>query len=411
MLKITAETLEGSWTKTIKAITEKGNLIKEDIPFVEVQDLFILYNNAFEVTYSNYVSVFGDTYLDYMSRVYSPDGDKVTGRNYFDLIYNHSGVNQVKNIVRLLEKEPLSRSAIITLANPIAEKKPCVISISFSIRNGFLSMSVFFKSSDIAKKLIPDMIEISKIHKVISQKLHIPRGHVSLHILCAQLYTSDITLLKQKLEKLKESEYFKTENIVENWDKEADRWDEYLKDPQHYVNFENGYSRYIDFMNKYINHTKNKAIALDSGSGTGVISEILNKKGYNTIGIDISPKMLSNAHRKNNVREYTLANSLDIPYEDAFFDIICSRGVLISHVGKKYTDLFLKEHSRVLKKGGYLMIDFITHFNRNELKKKKKKMFMSFNDMVRKVEEFGFEVIARSGDDTNRVNAILCKKV
>ena len=152
-------------------------------------------------------------------------------------------------------------------------------------------------------------------------------------------------------------------------------------------------------------------IALDSGCGTGIISDTLNKKGYETVGIDISPEMLANAHKKAGMRHYLLANSLDIPYADGFFNLICSRGVLLSHVGKKYVGVFIQEHRRVLKNGGMFMFDFITHFNKNETKKKISKASLTFKEVSSLLSQYGFQTLKRSGEDMNRVNTVLCKKV
>lgn len=409
---ITSETLEGVWLSGVKNILNNGNLIESEDPFFEFSNLYISYANAFEIETTQYEKVFGKIFLDYMRRVYSSSGDKESGRNYYNLIFKQNGVNQVEKVIKLLSADPLSRSAIIILSTSNTDKKPCVSEISFSIRNNLLHMTVVFKSSDFAKKFIPDMVELSKIHKQISQSLNISRGDVCALILCAQLYTSDKKVLSKVISRLRKSNFFKTEKVVENWDKEAEKWNENINNPNHYVNFENGYSRFLKFIDKEIpsvseSHSK---IALDSGCGTGVISKVLNKKGYTSVGADLSPKMLERADKRKDVRKYLLANSLDLPYGDNVFDIVCSRGVLISHVGKKYVDFFIKEHFRVLKNGGLCMFDFITHFDPSEIKKKRAKASMTFNEVSEILVSYGFEVISRSGEDSNRVNAILCKK-
>jgi len=411
MNNITSETLENIWIKSIKAILKCGLNVQEENPFTELRNLSISYNNAFDLSCKNYTDIYGHDYLDYMQRVYSANGDKESGRDYHSLIYSRSGTDQVAQAIKLLKKDPQTRSAIITLSDPTTPKKPCVLNISFSIRNNFVNMSVYFKSSDIAKKFIPDMVEISKIHKHISEQLHIPRGSVSATILCAQLYQTDLILLQKIFSKVKHSSRFKTDAVIENWDKEARNWDKYLKDPKHYVNYENGYSRYVNFLKTNIPPAMNGAVALDSGSGTGHISEILNEKGYKTIGVDISPKMLEHSHKDPSIRSYVLANSLDIPFGDNHFDIICSRGVLISHVGKECVIDFIEEHRRVLKKGGLFMFDFITHFEKTEKTKRKKKAYFTYSKVTEILKESGFKIISRNGEDINRVNAILCQKI
>jgi ubiquinone/menaquinone biosynthesis C-methylase UbiE len=66
--------------------------------------------------------------------------------------------------------------------------------------------------------------------------------------------------------------------------------------------------------------------------------------------------MLNHAHTSSKRINYIQGNSLDLPFDNETFELISSRGVLISHVGKKYSDLFLKEQKRVLKKGWIIRI-------------------------------------------------------
>jgi hypothetical protein len=57
------------------------------------------------------------------------------------------------------------------------------------------------------------------------------------------------------------------------------------------------------------------------------------------------------------------------------------------------------------------MFDFITHFKTSEGKKRRKKAYMNFKHMAQHLKDHGFEVLDRSGIDTNRVNAVMCKKI
>ena len=406
-------TLERVWMNVLREIVSSGSLIKDTEEFLELQNIQVTYTNPFELETPNYASVFGSKFAEYIKRVYSPHGDPETGRNYYELIHKNNGVNQVSKVVKKLKKDPYTRSATIVLTDVRKEKLPCVTEINFSIRNEQLNMTVLFKSSDFGKKYVPDMIELSKIHKKISHELKIGRGEITAQILCAQLYISDKNKVKKLLDDAHAAGYFKTESVIENWDKEAAHWDKYVRDPHHYVNFENGYQRFIEFMKKNLLEMKStkKFSALDSGCGTGIIAGQLSKRNYQVYAIDISPKMLHYAHSKLKNTEYVRGNILDLPFGDNMFNVVCSRGVLVSHVGKKYTDSFFAEHNRVLKKGGIFMFDFITHFSTYEAKKRRNKAFFSYNKMKKIVEQHKFVVLDRSGADTNRVNAIVCKKV
>ncbi len=406
-------TLERVWMNVLREIVSVGSLVKDSENFLELQNIQVTYTNPFELEVSNYVRVFGSKFTEYIARVYSPHGDPETERNYYKLIYKNDGVNQVRKVIQKLNKDPYTRSATIVLADAKKEKLPCVSEINFSIRDEQLQMTVLFKSSDLGKKFIPDMIELSKIHKEISSELKIGRGDITAQILCAQLYLSDKRKVEKLLDDAHASGYFKTETVIENWDKEAANWDKYIKDPHHYVNFENGYQRFIDFMKNNLPAAKSTQVilALDSGCGTGVIAGLMSRMKYQVYAIDISPKMLHYAHSKIKKIEYVRGNSLDLPFDDDFFEVVCSRGVLVSHVGKKYTDLYFSEHNRVLKAGGTFVFDFITHFNVKETKKRKNKASFSYDKMKEIAQQHGFVVLGRSGDGTNRVNAIVCKKV
>lgn len=405
-----ANALEKAWLKALRAIRSSGQLIEDTEPFLELQNLQIVYTNAFDIATPHYTGLFGVEFSEYIHRVYSPEGDQTTGRNYYKLIHQHAGVDQVAEVIRKLKDDPLTRSATIILADAAVSKQPCVTEINFSIRHSLLHMTAVFKSSDLAKKFIPDMIELSHIHQQVSRSLRIARGGVVAHLLSAQLYVTDLKTIGNVLESSILGNYFKTRDVIENWNKEAPEWDKNIMRPDHYVNIENGYPRFLKFVRKEVPDSKDAHnLALDSGCGTGAIADILKEKGYHVSGVDISPEMLRFAHMPGSV-QYVLANSLDLPYDNNYFDIVCTRGVLLSHVGKKYVDLFLREHHRVLKDSGLFVFDFITHFDASETRYRRTKAALDFDRMTERLKAHGFEVIGRAGDDAHRVNAVACRK-
>lgn len=406
-----ADALEKVWLKALRTVSSSGQLVQDTKPFLEIQNLQVSYTNAFDIETPHYTHVFGTEFSEYIHRVYSPEGDGATGRNYYKLIHEQDGVDQVAETIQKLKGDPFTRSATIVLADAAAQKQPCVTEINFSIRHKLLHMTTVFKSSDLAKKFIPDMIELSCIHEQISRVLEIARGGVTAHLLSAQIYNTDVDTVRNALESTTLSNYFKTNDVIENWNREAPEWDKNIKRPEHYVNIEDGYSRFLEFTKKQVPNSKEShKLALDSGCGTGTIADLLKAKRYRVSGIDISPEMLRFAHKPASV-QYVLANSLDLPYRDDHFDVICTRGVLLSHVGKKYIDLFIREHYRVLKNGGLFVFDFITHFDASEARYRRTKASLSYEHMVQRLRTHGFEAVGRAGNDAHRVNAIACRKV
>ena len=95
---------------------------------------------------------------------------------------------------------------------------------------------------------------------------------------------------------------------------------------------------------------------LEAGSGAGRFTEILLKYGAEVYSFDLSNAV--EANYKNNVPHQNLTlfqgDILDIQFKDEFFDISLCLGVLQHTPG---TIESIKELTRVLKKGGKLVID------------------------------------------------------
>ena len=108
-------------------------------------------------------------------------------------------------------------------------------------------------------------------------------------------------------------------------------------------------------------HFKMNVSILDIGCGGGLLSNSLCKAGYNVTGVDIHDEVLeiARAHDSFKAVKYVNANALNLPFENASFDVVCAMDFL-EHVDD-YRQA-LKEGVRVLKKNG---IFFFHTFNRN----------------------------------------------
>jgi demethylmenaquinone methyltransferase/2-methoxy-6-polyprenyl-1,4-benzoquinol methylase len=112
-------------------------------------------------------------------------------------------------------------------------------------------------------------------------------------------------------------------------------------------------------------HGKNKLI-LDLACGTGILSSFINYESTHSriIGSDLTFEYLRRA--KNRQSYMLLTNSLAefLPYKEDSFDVI------ISSYLAKYTELsaMVREHWRVLRKGGIVIIHDFTYPNTRMMK-------------------------------------------
>jgi predicted TPR repeat methyltransferase len=134
------------------------------------------------------------------------------------------------------------------------------------------------------------------------------------------------------------------ENIYKNW----------APDYEHDVIQLAGYVGHLittRLLLKYF--TNNEFEVLDAGCGTGLVGEILHKKGIkNIVGVDFSQQMLDLALKKNVYKSLHLMDlTKKLDFEDDTFDaIVCAGTFTCGHVGP---EAFV-EMVRITKSGGYI---------------------------------------------------------
>ncbi len=87
----------------------------------------------------------------------------------------------------------------------------------------------------------------------------------------------------------------------------------------------------------------------DLGCGSGVFTELLRRRGYQSVGLDISPKLVALGRRKYTGLELVEGDVENLPFQDASLD-----GVLLSSIVHHFPDprRLASEVRRVLKSGG-----------------------------------------------------------
>lgn len=131
-----------------------------------------------------------------------------------------------------------------------------------------------------------------------------------------------------------------------------------------------GYHAFIDDLTSELvsRYLPQSAHLLEAGCGTGLVLRRLQERAAQAVGIDLSMGMLRKAQSKR--LDVVCGSVTDLPFPDACFDVVCSFKVL-AHV--EPIEQALREMSRVLRPGGYLLTEFYNTWSLRYLIKRLKR--------------------------------------
>jgi SAM-dependent methyltransferase len=102
---------------------------------------------------------------------------------------------------------------------------------------------------------------------------------------------------------------------------------------------------------------------LDLACGNGRITNELAERGYRTVGLDLTWGLLAIARddtpREGTYPEYVQGDMRDLPYDDGTFDAAVSVHTSVGYFDKAGNERTFEELARVLRPGGYVLIDTI----------------------------------------------------
>jgi thymidylate synthase len=121
--------------------------------------------------------------------------------SYFD------GLNKIDQIgdyvIPLLQKDPLSRRAVVNLWNPAKDARidrkvvPGMICLDFKIRNGKLHLSTVVRSNDVFIGWPANIYQLFILGKFISEKLKVELGSISTFSMSAHIFNENLPEIDQ----------------------------------------------------------------------------------------------------------------------------------------------------------------------------------------------------------------------
>lgn len=196
------------WKEVLKIVLSEGEIIKHQGYILrELTDLVIMINGAKLETREEEIRDFHKKELiEFMSRLWQDKNFKgELGFSYAKRLYNYQGLDQLQKVSELLTYLPYSKSAVITLNNPleddsrVAASPPCVSILDFKLREGIVNMKAYFRSWDVGKKFYLDMLYLSEIQKQVTKKTKTQVGNITCFISSAHIYKEDLDKVKKVL--------------------------------------------------------------------------------------------------------------------------------------------------------------------------------------------------------------------
>ncbi|MEY4723352.1 MAG: hypothetical protein RLZZ324_865, partial [Candidatus Parcubacteria bacterium] len=191
---------------------------------------------------------------------------------------------------------------------------------------------------------------------------------------------------------------------AERWSARSDAWNDMFNDAGSYVHHESGYERFDSMLDR-IMKTVAAPSCLDIGCGTGAVSRNMAAAGAMSVrGIDISPGMVTQARISNQGSKVTF-DVLTLPQRPASktYDVIASRGVVISHLPRHQVADFLQDITRHAHDGTYAVFDFLQHLENGGFPNAGNKNELTYDWLLRAMRELGWVPVSRDGGDDARI--------
>ncbi len=141
------------------------------------------------------------------------------------------------------------------------------------------------------------------------------------------------------------------QNTQASYDAVAARYAEEFQDEMDFKPFDR------DCLDRLAREVGSLGPICDLGCGPGQIARYLHRQGAQVLGVDLSPRMITEAQRLNPDIPFHQGNMLSLPDADNAWGGIAAFYCII-HIPREQVVDALREMKRVLKPGGVLLITF-----------------------------------------------------
>jgi SAM-dependent methyltransferase len=204
--------------------------------------------------------------------------------------------------------------------------------------------------------------------------------------------------------------------IRDRWDRKAERWDADLADDHFHLNDDGAYRKFLEAAETVVAERAEfcrQHRLVDLGCGTGLILAHFRDRFAAGVGIDISPRMLAIAAARNLPRaEFIEGNCFALARHAADAGAVFSRGILLSHYGRRWAPLlFGQVHQALRSDRGFAILDFLNAAAREQFDSNPQNKTYYHADQIEKMaKQAGFRRIAILGEPRRRTLFVLAER-
>ncbi|HWG14257.1 MAG TPA: thymidylate synthase [Streptosporangiaceae bacterium] len=112
--------------------------------------------------------------------------------------YDHTGRDQVAWVIDRLRQDPASRSAAITMFQPLTDTSyiPCVSLLDFWLPGGAVELVAYCHSIDFGAKGYGNLVELAAVQEQVAAALGCPAGRLVMVVKSAHVYATEFQYME-----------------------------------------------------------------------------------------------------------------------------------------------------------------------------------------------------------------------
>jgi SAM-dependent methyltransferase len=205
------------------------------------------------------------------------------------------------------------------------------------------------------------------------------------------------------------------DGVAARWDAKAETWDRELLDPACHLNEDGAYDRFLEALAAIVRSRREFCSnhgAIDLGCATGLVLARAIEHFAWGVGIDISPRMIALAKRKQLPRaRFVVGDIFRLSAAEAKAGAVLSRGILLSHYRREDAATLLRNAGACLVPGGFLLWDFLNQAGQGKyLHRPVNKTYFEYEEVRTLAQSAGFGDEQVLGRPDSRVGILYARR-